>query len=416
MVNKVGTRRIATSYTQTYRDSGGTDVFGQYRPPSESETTFHNVQEVAFSRLGDDFPHHKALMRRGHILIGNYTMLDTQFVVSPFKAKAKFWYNPGWQPQGTIEYGLYGQLPLPTLTIPPALSTQAENQARSIFVSRAQAQITSLQGGVVLGELRETLRLIRRPAQGMRNLFDDHVKTLRRDKRKLRGASRRRRSQYLTDQWLETSFGARPLLSDTKSAAEALARLVNGTNPGSKIKGFGNDHDQVSLSPGNILTNGPLRVGYSRRITDDWRATAWGEVRTEAAASPLDIVGLNFDHFLPTIWELIPYSFLIDYFSNVGQCVQAVSFCTSRLRYWGLSSLANRVFWTFVHSDLTNKSDPAYIESSVSLGETVAKSIRFSRINSANLVPDFTVHLPWSSYQWANIGALVNSARRLTPF
>jgi len=403
---------IATTYTTKY--SGGVDINDIPEPASETSFTTEQRIDIPWQKEGSDTPGWEAAIRAGLIVSNTYDMYDGHMKAVPIQAKAKFWRNPYWQQHGTYEYSISGHLPLDiSPTFPGLTSGQSENQAKSIFVSRASSQVSSLQGGVLLGELRETLHLIRSPAQGIRKLLGDF--NYRLNTHRGRHRTPKQKNQYLTDQWLETAFGIKPLIADTKNAAEALARLVNGSHPPAPIKAYGNDMDMLIDSQGSELTNGPLRATYALRVMDDWRTVAWGAVNTDAVSGTLDILGLNIDNFIPTIWELIPYSFVVDYFSNVGQVLQAASFCTSRLKYWGLSSKATRQYFAFINGDNTDKSDPAYISSSVGGGNTLANTVRFGRVPGGSLVPDFTLKVPGLG-QLVNLTALLNGFRGITPY
>jgi hypothetical protein len=273
--------------------------------------------------------------------------------------------------------------------------------------------IHSLQGGTVLGELAETIHSIRRPAQGLRQLFSDYSNDLRKGRR---FRERKDKRKYLRNLWLEYALSMRPLLMDTKGAGEALARIVNGSNPVTPLRSFGRDKQTLTLSTGNLLVNGPLHVAYSSKIEDLWFSVGWAALREQCGAGTLDILGLSFDQFLPTVWELIPYSFVVDYFSNVGLTVAAGAFDTGRFQYWGLSSRAMRRHWTFVYADATDSADPAYVSSSVTPGETTLDATQFVRLPGASLVPELTVYLPKFGTQFANVAALIDSFKRMQPY
>jgi hypothetical protein len=184
------------------------------------------------------------------------------------------------------------------------------------------------------------------------------------------------------------------------------------------IRGFGKDRVDFSAPGLSQLTQGALVVNYRQSLYDEFEAYYYGALLAEGSGTQfnLDAFGLNLDQFLPTIVELIPYSFLADYFANIGNIVEAVSFNTARLRYWGASHVARRFFVAEVISDGTNKSDPSYISSYVSAGKTVATVNKFDRVEFPSLVPSLNFHIPTYANIWANISALAYQHRSIVPF
>jgi hypothetical protein len=51
-------------------------------------------------------------------------------------------------------------------------------------------------------------------------------------------------------------------------------------------------------------------------------------------------MGVRARDFLPAVWEAIPYSFLIDYFTNIGDIIEAVSFPLTGIA-WGSITFRN---------------------------------------------------------------------------
>jgi hypothetical protein len=285
-------------------------------------------------------------------------------------------------------------------------------------VKQASSRITSIQGGVLLGELRETIETIRHPLQGIRGLVSSHLARLKKNRRGFNVNDAKSKVAYLRDQWLETSYAIKPLLSDVKSAAEAAAKIATRHQTMDTVRGYGEDKVMVAEAHGSFLSQSILRVAYDFQIFDISQVHYYGALLVEGSNSQfnLDALGLNVDQFLPTLWELIPYSFLADYFANIGQIVEAVSFNTSRLKYWGSSSTARRYFISKVVGDISVKNDPSYITSSVSPGQTSSVMELFKRSEFPSLVPSLQFKLPTYAAQWTNISALALQHKGLIPY
>lgn len=414
MTVKEGMRYDSTTIVRTTEYSGGYSIHDVYQPPWTTSDTTTRGYSLPYSRVGGDRPWWREIRRQGGDASNAYSMQDMRLTKVPVQAEASFWVNPYWKPLGQYKYSISGTMHVDTEpTLPGPMSAQSENQAKSILVGRANSMIHSLQGGTVLGELAETIHSIRRPAQGLRQLFSDYGNDLRKGRR---FRNRKDKRKYLRNLWLEYALSMRPLIMDTKGAGEALARIVNGSNPVTPLRSFGRDKLTLTMSTGNELSNGPLRAAYGIKIEDRWFSVGWAALREQCGAGTLDILGLSFDQFLPTVWELIPYSFVIDYFSNVGLTVAAGAFDTGRFQYWGMSSRATRRIWSYVYADNTDKTDPAYISSSVSPGETALEVTQFARLPGVSLVPNLTVYLPKYGTQFANVAALIDSFKRIQPY
>lgn len=412
MTSKTGTRYLTTTQRYTTNYSGGFDTHNVYQPPTTSSNVVTQQYALPYSRVGGDRPRWREQMRSGADVSNSYSMKDMRLSTTPFKAEATFWVNPFWKPLGQYTYRISGELYAGIPALPGAMSAQATNQALNILIGRANDTLRSLQGGVVIGEIAETVHMVLRPASGVRRLFHDYLNDLRKGRRFRRRKDKRR---YLRDTWLEYRLGLLPLVADTRGAAEALARVLNGTHPMHPISATGRDQQYIAATSGNLLTNGPLAVLYGTRTMDHFYAKGWAAMREESGESIATTFGVGLDQFIPTLWELIPGSFVADYFSNIGQIANTRFFNTGKFQYWGLSSRATRSSWAWTYGDATNKADPAYVSSSVSPGETVLEVVQFSRVPSAPLVPTLSVYTPRFPVQIANVAALLDGFRKITP-
>lgn len=227
-------------------------------------------------------------------------------------------------------------------------SANAISAAKMRLLSAIRDTYRQFQGGVFFGELLETIHQIRHPAEALQR----GLKTYKRDVQKrlakyvpgaLTAATRKQlntkhrniANRIVKDTWLEYVFGWKPLINDIKDGARALAykdyRIfipVSGSGKSSSASNF-------TVIGNNTINGMPIDLGYTVRGT----VNCWlkGECGTDAAQrSVLNInrFGLNFwSEVAPTIWELIPYSFLVDYFSNIGQMIDGMSTQLSGVRW-----------------------------------------------------------------------------------
>lgn len=202
--------------------------------------------------------------------------------------------------------------------------SDADREARIYFFKRLREIRTSFQSGVFLGELAETLRMIRRPGKALRDSFKSYSQTAK--KRAAKEKSVRSKNHAVAGTYLEYSFGWKPLAHEVDDLATTLANI-----------GFRRDSVTVRSHGewARTLVGGAVHAGesdltdyvYGSYLNEYVGVRYVGAVNNEASASRREWQrwGLTTDNFVPTIYNLIPHSFLVDYFSNLGDIIDAVS-------------------------------------------------------------------------------------------
>jgi hypothetical protein len=302
---------------------------------------------------------------------------------------------------------------------PSSLSdTTANNRALGKFVERIREVNTTFQGGVFLGEIAQTIHGIRHPAQGLRKLVDSY----RYAARKLRSTEgfrivREPLEKHLADLWLEHSFHWLPLLHDIDDAAETLSQLKHRheEQPTSKpIRATGTSETNAQSSIAGHTNGGLqwLRVEDSvDKVTVVYRGAVRVNPRDSALMAP-ELLGFNPASFLPTVWELMPYSFLIDYFTNIGDIVNGWSTLTSNLMWSNRTVIKETIATRTAHCKAVLWANDASHESfSFSAPEVVCTRRDINRASySGSFIPSFELEIPGSgSKKWLNIAALVVS-------
>lgn len=213
--------------------------------------------------------------------------------------------------------------------------TDVTNEAYAKF----RAKIFDARNKVLMGtyakEWRETLELVRKPASALIRLLGTSF--VRKAKRKLRRTTQKHRSKVLADLWLEYKFGWKPLVSDLEGAITTVSQWKDGLRSFERVTGT------AQKSYPSVYYNHPMSgdyglqtVGFRARTTS--RRTKYGGlVMTDRSARDVTTIpkglGLTLEAFVPTVWELIPYSFLIDYFTNVGDLLKAWAVAGVTLEY-----------------------------------------------------------------------------------
>jgi hypothetical protein len=221
-------------------------------------------------------------------------------------------------------------------------------KALSRLYSAIKEKQEGMNGLLILGELRETIKMLRRPGEGLLNLFSDYLGTakgLRKTWEAKKGGNRKRFEKAASDLWLEYSFGWKPLISDVRDIATTVARIAyDNALRTDRARGSASTEeasvDAPFLDAGPVPSDpAPRFVNTRRRHTElgvryvaGINASTWGP--TDRFIDLARITGITLDNFVPTLWNLIPYSFLVDYFVNIGDCIDAVFTDTSGVKWW----------------------------------------------------------------------------------
>lgn len=190
--------------------------------------------------------------------------------------------------------------------------------------------------------------------------------------------------------WLLGRYGLRPMIYDVIDAYTAFKQIVDG--PRDLITGRG----LMTESLNREFNSGWVSDGadYDRR--DMWKITGERKYRGVAYLRPSDLEasGIEID-VLSTAWELVPYSFVIDRFIDIGAWVNTV---TPRLTgaYEGIGSSIQETF-TFESSRMWNVK-PGRGSGTWSGGESAYMVERYVRGPSSVPFPPFIPRVDWAFY------------------
>jgi hypothetical protein len=315
-------------------------------------------------------------------------------------------------PTGTYydvyHFGLPSSYHMSVLDSPSSASTTAaDNKAKMYFLRKLMESQRTFQGGVFLGELRETLRQLRNPAKALRNSIDSYRREAK--KRLRREKNYRRANRAIRNTWLEYQYGWAPLMSDVKSGAEALARYGQKLRyPGIFLVGRGDiDSNLDFVRTQNTASSNGCSFKY---IKDTWSAASvkYYGMTTSIPVNPItsaaSIAGVMPRDFLPTVWEIIPYSFLVDYFTNIGDMIQGYAWQRAGLRWSTKTTIQYRRMSVSSRSYLpaTNYAIRASVPS-----ETFHESKMVTRnVYNGTFIPSITFEIPGFGTKWMNLAAL----------
>jgi len=302
------------------------------------------LNDVTISRSGISVPGYKYLITTQQDADSGYSRKDYTYELLPGHCHYAYYDS---SIRSTLTEDVEGWLLYPNNGAWPNelnnYSASLDDQAQTQFLSKLYQKQTTFQGGIFLGELREAIHGIRHPLQSLYNGFFDYLKAVRRRAttgriRKVPVVNGKRLaiiSKTVSDTWLEFSFGWNPLVQDLDNAAQALSYLTQ-RSPTEHIVGSAT-RQTVSAAPGGLFACGYDTYYLQERTVTTTKVKYTGGLKAtiDNATSGLSAkdLGVGLSDFVPTVWELIPYSFLVDYFINVGQVLEASMASTAGLFY-----------------------------------------------------------------------------------
>lgn len=313
---------------------------------------------------------------------------------------------------GTFHVGTFPAYPDFT-----SLVAAAASSARGQFYQNI-ADLES-RGSTFIGELSETMRMLRHPFASSRQLLTDYLVSLRKNARSIRRYNRSRKLRYLGDAWLEYKFGWDPLAKDVQDILDSAKRLENQVSY-AKVRGFSDREYNTAGNPAEIGGPGVCARLYKTNVTRSRTFTVCrGAYRlTRFVDAPLQSISSNFGFapsgFIPTLWNLLPWSFLIDYFSNVGDLLAAACICRGNIAW---SNETQVIQQRAVQQFSQAPNAPAFVGglrnsfSVIAHGDNVREQYTFTRVKGVEM-PVFQVSLPGLK-QTLNILALMAQSKTI---
>lgn len=298
------------------------------------------------------------------------------------------------------------------------LSTvEASNRALIAFYSNLASVDTQFKGMVFAGEFGQTLGMLRRPFQSLRRGMSDYLDYVGNVGRRL---PRRERPSFVRRTWLEYSYGWAPLINDCGKAVDAFYRSQIVHPIFEMVRGRGSESALIedTAAPLSTSINGQNITGRVVETSTN-EVKYYGVYHSTGSGQARDSTSWGFrpSEFIPTIWELIPYSFLVDYFSNVGKVLESWSYRTIGAKWMSYTVAKSNVreYGAYKVTYTEPFGDTYSYENIANLGSAKLTRRHIQRFrNAGNPLPSFDVKVPGKWFQWVNIAALSANHRRAT--
>lgn len=313
-----------------------------------------------------------------------------------------------YPPSGRVASG-YSKYYLPPITTNPTDMSfpyeTADNQALSKFHDKINSAFRSIMSGESIGEMRETVSMIRHRGS---TLYKGQFSYLSKVMKLRKGRLAARLLRDAADLWLEFMYGWKPLVHDIEDAIRALNAIPA---PSAHIRAVATVNETVVNEKFSYSSIGGVYADFRRHDSRSSKVIYRGKVSIGNEDQwQVKNVGFAPSDFLPTVYELIPWSFLIDYFSNLQSIVNAVSNLSVRVDWWNRTVRREKIRkYSFVRAYGTNfGSSATTICKIVSPGATLFKARRVDRSPGTTGLPfpALVLSLPTSPVVWANISAL----------
>lgn len=316
-----------------------------------------------------------------------------------------------------------------------AATGEAKSLAAVRFAKSYRKKTRQWQSGVFAGEIFQAARMLASPARSLRSavsLLSDKAykasrkalagKTLAQVRKMPAGATKRQlviaHSRAVSDTYLEWVYGLKPTFKDAIDAATAFRAMASGRTFDTVRCGGEADATAAIFDPnltwvaGSSWSSHPdYTCSRSRSFKAYYEYQGAWKNQNPSQLMPLpNTFGMRALDLLPTTWELIPWSFLVDYFVNVGDVLDAwqMRFVTFS---WVIENTRE------LRTQINHPPPPSFTGTGVypvridcRSPALVLKMDKKSRVKgSSTFDTEFLVKIPGMGTKWVNIAALTSS-------
>lgn len=221
--------------------------------------------------------------------------------------------------------GILGVIqPVHALMPPSFVSVDIANaELFTLQKAYANASQASFNGMLFAAEAHKVVSMLRQPFASSQKLLRKIVR--RREKLINRGYSA---SKALSSAWLEYRYGWKTLMLDVSNLADTLIKTPRLPHKVLTSRaGYSNQHGSESdwvnpIQPGDITFGGRSAVNIKYNV----RSTVRYRIEDSSYNGFLSHgIGVTLHEVPETAWELVPFSFVADWFIGVGQWLSTIA-------------------------------------------------------------------------------------------
>lgn len=234
--------------------------------------------------------------------------------IIPIRYFSRYALHDYWEEQELVKYPQLSQYSFPLESSPLPLQSLLYEK----FYRVTSQRVPQVQTMVELAQLGKTKRLIRDTATDLAHLVFGDVSKIKKDiDRHRRGYSKTRKAKYFAGRFLEAQYGWRPLINTIDSAFQVISNTWEQclTRVTVDVK---DEWVSTAVLPQYLLGFEWDEI-YSYR-NSELRKMTIGFIPDNPISSGLNI---NSSGLAMTVWDLIPYSFVADWFFDVSTWLYA---------------------------------------------------------------------------------------------
>lgn len=286
-----------------HRDTGviPTQTITQYRQPVGGAQTVVTVSAGRYdayltsSMDGWDLPGFYARQRAGELLpFTEFTQFEADangsgsfdFTNTTPNPDVRYWYAPNY---------CYGSYLIGAAELQAVINSQNIDYADLVQAAAANLYSSGFDGLTFLAELKKTIRMFTNIGKTLTDLL---------------------RKGNVQNTWLQYRYGWRILYFEMVELSRALESLSKESKRRSRMS------RSISLSGGSTSSVAANLPECNRTVTTviTWTLSARGSIIAD-----FEPPAFSFNPIV-TAWEVIPFSFIIDWFFKVGQLLSSMSF------------------------------------------------------------------------------------------
>lgn len=233
--------------------------------------------------------------------------------------------HPNWGRR--VITGTLGQIASIPPVVPAWFDVRINDaKARTLLEAHSRVAASEVQGLVSVAEAAKTASMVAKPFAQATDLISRIVG------RKLKLIQRGwNAAKAGAAAWNEYRFGWKPILLDLKGAADAYAQSTTAEWKPVRKVARASDRDIVWVEPNKMSYSGSFVFGVPTVVRSNYSHTAkvdsgvlyelYDETQASATAR---LIGFRLSDVPSTIWELVPFSFVVDRFLDIGMWLNAI--------------------------------------------------------------------------------------------
>lgn len=420
------------TYTKSFSE---TVSFPGFRKINNTTVDYSSTKVLLGSRTGVRMPDWREKLRNGSDATTPFQSDRYRFEVAQQGAAslvASIAGNPG---AGTQSQTFKGWVFPPSESLSHLLPDQATAEADALrqAYNKVNSEVNHLAGASSMAEFGDVLHQFGHPFQSIIDLTNRRLNMLELQARGLRGSVVFRKIKFaeiVASTWLEYAFGLAPLISDTKKAAEALARfhleVDEDLHRRSKVIARGQSSKATfTQQVGSVNSTWLIGTNNTKTVTEQRVQYVCGLGASVTAAFGsnerlLELLGFRPQDLLPAAWEVVPWSWLVDYFTNVGDILKAGATSTGQITWISKAVTQVTTRESVMPIDWERTKTAAFNAGWTKLNATTGTHLGTSRTIRTTVnrtvgeklgVPPLVFSLPTGYGQLANMAAVLISKR-----